>query len=171
MSPQFWIGPISAAPEERDFYLGSDETLTFGRDISSLANLRRLGLHWERLPPGHRSSWPHAEEKEEEFVLVVKGRVDTWIDGVIYSMQEGDIALFPAGTGVAHTFINNSDAEAMLFVGGERAVPNNRRYYPLNPERRSALPPEKWWIEAPKRSIGSHDALPDRAKSHPNQKG
>ena len=31
------------------------------------------------LPPGTRSSWPHAEENEEEFVYVVEGEVDAWI--------------------------------------------------------------------------------------------
>jgi len=161
--PLFWVGPVTAAPEERDFYPGSDETLTFGRDISDLGGLKRIGLHWERLPPGHRTSWPHAEEREEEFVLVIKGRVDAWVDGTTYEMNEGDIAMFPSGTGVSHTFINNSDSEAVLFVGGERAVANNRRFYPLNPERRAAIPAEKWWGDAPKRSLGAKHPLSNLA--------
>jgi uncharacterized cupin superfamily protein len=162
---EFWVGSVTAAPEERDFYPGSDETLTYGRDLSNLGGLSRIGLHWERLLPGHRSSWPHSEEREEEFVLVIKGQVDAWLNGVIYPMKEGDIAMFPAGTGIAHTFINNSDSEAILFVGGERAVPNNRRYYPLNPERRSAIPPEKWWDDAPHGELGSHDGMPDQVRA------
>jgi hypothetical protein len=67
-----------------------------------------------RVPPGHRVSWPHAEEKEEEFVFVLEGEIDAWIDGALYRMKRGDLAAFPAGTGICHTFLNNGKHEATL---------------------------------------------------------
>jgi uncharacterized cupin superfamily protein len=59
----------------------------------------KIGLHLLRIEPGQRTSWQHAEEKEEEFVLVLEGEVHAWVDGNLYSMRPGDLAAFPAGTG------------------------------------------------------------------------
>jgi len=39
------------------------------------AGLQRIGINIQRPPPGSRSSWPHAEENEEEFVSVLEGEV------------------------------------------------------------------------------------------------
>jgi uncharacterized cupin superfamily protein len=143
--PPFWIGPATAVPAEVDKYDHLAETFTIGRDLSDAAGLTRIGLHWEVLPSGHRSTLPHAEEREEEFVLVVRGSVQAWVDGAMHPMRAGDIAIFRAGTGVAHAIYNYSSEDAVLFVGGERRVPGNRRYYPMNPEMRSIVGEEKWW--------------------------
>jgi len=51
----------------------------------------------------------HAEENEEEFVYVIEGEVDAWIDGNLHRMVAGDLAAFPAGTGICHCFINNTE--------------------------------------------------------------
>ena len=37
-------------------------------------------------------------------------------------MVAGDLAAFPAGTGISHCFINNSGREVLLLVGGEKPV-------------------------------------------------
>jgi uncharacterized cupin superfamily protein len=131
------------------------------RCIGKAAGLVRVGIDLQRLSPGERSSWPHAEEKEEEFVYVIDGTVDAWIDGHVHAMVAGDLAAFPAGTGICHCFINNSDREALLLVGGEAARPGNRIYYPLNPSRRSDLAASDWWSDVPKRALGPHDAAPN----------
>jgi uncharacterized cupin superfamily protein len=141
--------------EQGSSYPGSEEELSYGRPI---------GLHLERLEPGQRTSWPHAEEKEEEFVYVTEGSVDAWVDGELYPMKVGDLAAFPAGTGICHTFINNSDAPALLLVGGER-VRDNRIYYPLHPQRRRTLPWSVWWEDVPVRNQGAHDGVPDLIKN------
>jgi hypothetical protein len=62
--------------------------------------------------PGHRISWPHAESREEEFVYVLDGEVDAWIDGELHRMRAADLAAFPSGTGICHTFLNNGANEA-----------------------------------------------------------
>jgi uncharacterized cupin superfamily protein len=77
-------------------------------------------------------------------------------------MRAGDLAAFPAGTGIAHCFINNADAEALLLVGGEAPKPSNRILYPLNPSRRADLKPDEWWHDAPPRKLRPHNGLPDK---------
>jgi uncharacterized cupin superfamily protein len=150
---------ISAAdvPEQTGRYPDSDEIFSYGRPIGTAAGLTRIGLHVERLPPGHRTSYPHAEATEEEFVYVLDGEVDAWIDGRLHPMRAGDLAAFPAGTGVCHSFLNNGEREATLLVGGERPRKDNRIFYPLDPARRSAFPAEEWWEDVPLREQGDHD--------------
>jgi uncharacterized cupin superfamily protein len=159
--PSFILSSSDVA-EEAGRYPDSDEIMSFGRAIGRAAGLERIGLHLERLPPGHRTSYPHAEEKEEEFVFVVSGNVDAWIDGERHPMKPGDLAAFPAGTGIAHTFINDSEAEALLLVGGERTKPDNRIDYPLNPEALERFEPAQRWSDRPKRALGAASAVPKK---------
>lgn len=146
--------------EEPGQYPGTEEFLSYDRPIGAAAGLQRLGLHVERLPPGHRTSLPHAHEDEEEFVYVLEGEVDAWIDGCLNRMVAGDLAAFPAGTGIAHTFLNNAIDDAVLLVGGERSKCESRIVYPLNPERRERMRPGRWWDDAPIQALGGHDAEP-----------
>lgn len=144
-------------PEKAGQYPNSAEIQSYGRAIGRAAGLERIGLHVERLPPGHRTSYPHAEEKEEEFVFVLEGDVDVWVDGHLHAMHAGDLVAFPAGTGICHTIINNSASEARLLVGGERSKDDNRIYYPLNPEREAEVGHDSWWHDIPLRAQGAHD--------------
>jgi len=152
-------------PEYTHVYPQSDEAMGPMRSAGSAAGLVRIGINLQRLPPGKRSSWPHAESSEEEFVYVIEGEVDAWIDGELYRMLAGDFAAFPAGTGICHCFINNSGREALLLVGGEAAKPGNRVVYPLNPSRRADLEAADWWHDAPSTKLGGHDGLPDQLRS------
>ncbi len=45
----------------------------------------------------------------------------------------GDSVGFPAGTGICHTFLNNTEQEVRLLVVGEANKKYNRIDYPLNP--------------------------------------
>jgi uncharacterized cupin superfamily protein len=151
-------------PEKVDQYPNSEEGLGYGRAIGRAAGLLRIGLHVMRVPPGQRISWPHAEEKEEEFVFVLEGEVDAWIDGTLHPMKAGDLAAFPSGTGVCHTFLNNGTEEARLLVGGEATKPDNRIFYPLHPRRRDDMPWSHWWDTAPARPQGPHDGKPEMSR-------
>jgi uncharacterized cupin superfamily protein len=125
--------------------------------------LTRLGIHHDVLLPGNRSSAAHAESREDEFVLVLEGKPDVWLDGHLHELDEGDAVAFPAGTGIAHSFLNNSDAEIHLLVIGEHEVPGNRLTYPLNPDRNEMQRQlGRFWDDAPKRELGPHDG-----KAHP----
>lgn len=157
--PPFIIS-TSDVPETEDRYPQSDEVLVHNRAIGKHAGLLRLGLHVCRLLPGHRTSYPHAEQNEEEFVYVLEGSVEAWIDGELHSMKQGDLAAFPAGTGISHTFLNNGDHEATLLVGGEAGRRDSKIFYPLNPERRAQLAWSQWWDDVPVRKLGPHDGKP-----------
>ncbi len=155
----------SDVPEEPGKYPQSEEDLSYGRAIGKAAGLLRLGVHIERLPPGHRTSYPHAEQNEEEFVYVLEGEVNAWVDGTLHPMRAGDLAAFPAGTGICHTILNDGDAEAVLLVCGEASQRQNKIYYPLNPERRAQIAWSQWWEDVPLRPHGPHDGRPRRAPS------
>lgn len=142
-------------------YPGSDELLSYGAPLGKLLGLQKIGIHVEILPPGRRTSWPHAEEKEEEFVFVLEGTPDAWIDGELHRMRAGELAAFPAGTGIAHTFINNTDTTVRLLVGGEK-IEGNRIFYPKHPARNEQCRENGWfWEGHPERQLGPHDGKPD----------
>ena len=159
MARPSFILAASDVPEKDGAYPASDERLAFGRAIGRAAGLERIGLHVVRVPPGRRTSYPHAESDEEEFVYVLEGSIDAWIDGHLHRMSAGDLAAFPAGTGICHTFLNDGDIDAVLLVGGERRA-TNRIYYPCNPEREPQVPPGEWWTDVPLAHQGPHDGRP-----------
>ncbi|MDB5538820.1 MAG: cupin 2 protein [Devosia sp.] len=137
---------------------GFPDMVGMGSPIGRAQGLTRIGIHYEITPPGGRSSFPHAESLEEEFVLVLKGKPDVWIDGTLYELVEGDSVAFPAGTGIAHSFLNNSTEDMHLLIVGEHDRPGNRLHYPLNPERMAEFAKSnRAWLDAPKRSLGPHD--------------
>ena len=147
--------------EDNAHYPGSDEFLSIGSPFGRLLGLKRLGIHHELVPPGRRTSYPHAESDEEEFVYVIEGHPNVWIDGVLHKLNPGDGVAFPYGTGVAHTFINDSDADVRLLVVGEASKPTNKICYPMNPERKEQVG-ERWWDDAPERVLDDHDGRPEK---------
>lgn len=159
--PPFIIASADV-PEKRHRYPNSEEEMSPSRAIGRAAGLRQLGIHLVRVAPGTRTSYPHAESTEEEFVYVVEGELDAWIDGELHRMRAGDFAAFPSGTGICHTFINDGDRDALLLAGGEADKASDRIFYPLNPERRGDMPWSRWWDDVPRRVQGPHDGRPRR---------
>jgi len=165
MRPSFIVS-AHELPESTHVYPHSTEGMGPVRRPGKIAGLVRIGVNLQRLPPGTRSSWPHAEENEEEFVYVVEGEVDAWINGDLHRMFPGDLAAFPAGTGICHCFINNSEQEVLLLVGGEAPKRGSRIFYPLNPSRRGDMKASDWWEDVPQHRLGPHDGLPDLLRNH-----
>jgi uncharacterized cupin superfamily protein len=162
-----FIRSTSDVAEHTHVYPQSTEPMGPVRRLGKEAGLQRIGVNIQRLPPGTRSSWPHAEENEEEFVYVIEGQVDAWIDGGIHPMSAGDLAAFPAGTGISHCFINNSNRDVVLLVGGEAPKQGSRIFYPVSPSRRADMDPSNWWTDVPKRELGVHDGMPEAFRNRP----
>ena len=128
------------------------------------ARFSRIGIHFEVLPAGRRTSWPHAERDEAEWVYVVAGTVETWLDGHLHTMTEGDFIGYQSRTGITHVTINNSDADALLLVGAEAGRMKNQFWYPLHPHRDKETG-ELCWTDHPKLKLGPHDGLPDAMRA------
>ena len=150
--------------EEADdsHYDGDDELMSIGARFGRHFGLARLGIHHERLLPGRRTSYPHAESAEEEFVYVIAGTPDVWLDGELHRLGPGDAVGFPAGTGICHSFLNNSAHEVHLLVVGEAHKPENRVFYPRNPEQAAR---KDWWSDPPARAMDDHDGLTDSVRT------
>lgn len=144
-------------------YPGSSEKHAHNANFSRQFGLMRLGVHHERLPPGRRLCWPHAEADEEEFVYVIEGTPDVWLDGNLTRLQPGDGVGFPAGTGLAHTFLNNTETDVRLLVVGEASRQRSRIDYPMHPKRNQEIG-DRHWTDKPPRTIGPHDGVPDKAR-------
>ncbi|MCU0828729.1 MAG: cupin domain-containing protein [Tabrizicola sp.] len=144
-------------------YQGRTEKMGRDADYGRHFGFDRLGLHHVRLAPGHRTSLPHAESAEDEFVLVLEGAPDLWLDGALHRLGPGDAVGFKAGTGVAHSFLNNTASDVRLLVAGDRPRPENRVIYPVDPDRKPLR--SDWWDDAPTRPLGPHDGLTDQARA------
>lgn len=150
------------SPTQR-IYSSHDEPMNLNAPFGQHFGLKRLGIHHERLIPGARTSFPHAESTEEEFIYVISGTPDVWINGHLHRLRPGDGVGLPAGTGLAHSFLNNSDSDVELLVVGDTTRDDNRIVYPLNPERRALR--DDWWDDAPPQTLGAHDGLTDARRA------
>lgn len=144
-------------------YDDHDEPMGYNAALGHHFKFRRIGIHHQRLIPGARTSFPHAESTEDEFIYVIAGTPDVWIDGHLHRLKAGDGVGFKAGDAVAHAFINNSDGDVELLVVGDRSRDDNRIIYPVNPERKTLH--EDWWEDAPARALGPHDGLSDKRRA------
>lgn len=157
--PSF-ISNVADLPGQSYPYPGDDELMSYGTPLSRPLGLKRMGIHHEVLEPGMRTSWPHAEEKEEEFVYVLQGTPDVWINGELHPLRPGDCVAFVPGTGIAHTLLNNSTEPVQLLVIGE-SIADNRIFYPLHPNGYEGMKPARVWHDVPRLPMGSHNGKPN----------
>jgi uncharacterized cupin superfamily protein len=143
--------------QDEGHYPGDTERFSINAPLGRMLGLRKIAIHHERLPPGRRTSYPHAESALEEFIHVLEGTPDVWIDGHLIRLIPGDSVAFPPGTGISHTFLNNTPTEIRLLVIGE-PTSENRIRYPLNPAHEASIPER--WPNPPPRPLGPHNGLP-----------
>ncbi|KAG8888752.1 hypothetical protein FRB98_006880 [Tulasnella sp. 332] len=146
-----------------------------GTSLSEETSLSgRIGINLEILPPGTRSSDAHAHKLEDELIYVLGGQGLVWIDGYATPVTTGDVIAFPAGTGIAHNFINDSNAndsgsgeDLALWIFGENRKNEGERYlYPLRPKDVQKDPKRWWdWEDAPRMTLGPHAGRPSRPLS------
>lgn len=129
------------------------EKLTIYRDLGRAAGSKSIGVGYERLLPGRRSSFTHAHSAEEEFVFVVAGSchvrvIEPGQEAREVPLRAGHAVSFPAGTGIAHTFVNHGTEECTLLVIGERKPGVDRWFYAEDAEydaHFAATRPERYW--------------------------
>lgn len=151
-------------PDGQSNYPGSKEQHGIHASFNPLTRFSRVGIHVEVLKPGRRTAWPHAERDEEEFVFVMQGKVDCWLDGHIHPMQALDFVGWESRTGITHGIINNSEDDAILLVGGEASRMRNQFWYPFHPHQNKNIGRE-YWADHPVPKLGPHDGLPDKLRA------
>lgn len=62
------VGATELPPVTNDPSLPEHEDMAPARPIGRAAGLLQIGIHLVTVPPGRRTSYPHAESAEEEFV-------------------------------------------------------------------------------------------------------
>jgi len=158
MRPDFIKNVNELIVDESFSYPGDTETFGFGAAMGRKLGLSRIGINYEILKPGDRSSWPHAHSHDEEFIFILDGHPEMWIDGEIYPLKPGDCVGLPPGTGHAHTLINNSMAEVRAIVVGDAGHPDDKIFYPLHPKRNEDCQKEGFfWEDHPQNELGPHD--------------
>jgi uncharacterized cupin superfamily protein len=150
--------------KKANVYPDSDEYQTFDARFDNRARFSRIGMRVQVLKPGRRTSWPHAERDEDEFIYVVSGRVEAWNDGHITPMGEGDFIGWAGGTGITHAIINNSDEDAVIIVGGERSRMVNRYWYTFHRKYNKEIG-DGYWADHPVHRLGPHDGMPDALRA------
>jgi len=161
--PEFVVHWRDILGKKANRYPNSDEDQTLDARFDNSARFSRVAMRVQVLKPGRRTSWPHAERDESEFVYVVTGKVDAWNDGWITPMAEGDFIGWKNGTGITHAILNNSDEDAVIIVGGERSRFCNQYWYPFHPKYNKEIG-KAYWADHPAPKLGPHDGLPDRLR-------
>lgn len=131
------------------------------RDLGRSLGAERVALHHLILMPHSRTGIPHCESLEEEFIYVLNGELDAWLDGYRYKMTKGDSCALPSGTGILHTFINDSDNEVELLLVGETWKDDNQCIYGINPELQEPDKPLHWH-DWPKQEQGPESSIPKK---------
>lgn len=89
-----------------------------GMQLARSVGLKRTGVNFIRVPPGHESYAYHSHRFEEEWIYVLEGRAIALIDDAEYEVGSGDFIGFPAPS-VAHLLRNPFGADLVYLSGGE----------------------------------------------------
>lgn len=96
------------------------------------AGLRNFGVNVTRIVPGGQSSARHAHSRQDEFVYVLAGEVVLETTAGSELLRAGMCAGFPAGTGLAHRFVNSTSSDVLLLVIGDRTAGDEVAYPDLD---------------------------------------
>jgi uncharacterized cupin superfamily protein len=95
------------------------------RILGQTYTLKQLSSHsmaWHALFPPGTFVPPHVHPAQDEFIHVLTGRYDLWLDGKEFRAGPGDLVRLPQGQ--AHGIFNKSDADAtsLFWVAPTRAL-------------------------------------------------
>jgi uncharacterized cupin superfamily protein len=78
----------------------------------------RLGVAWNRVPPGRAACPFHAHRREDEVFYVLEGEGVLRYGDVVRPIRAGDCVACPAGTGIAHQIANTSTRDLVYLAIG-----------------------------------------------------
>ncbi len=90
------------------------------RPLGDLFGLSHFGVNLTRLPPGAASSLRHAHARQDEFVYILQGHPTLHTDAGKRLLSPGMCAGFKAGTGDAHSLLNESREDVVYLEIGDR---------------------------------------------------
>jgi uncharacterized cupin superfamily protein len=110
-----FIKNIEEGVRETGHIITTGEPLSESLNLTQAAALQDFVVYHERLHPGRRASSPHSHSHREEFVLVLRGTPQIWIDGCAHPLRPGDYVGLTAGTGIAH-YLENRGTETAEYL-------------------------------------------------------
>lgn len=134
---------IAALEEIRHVHQFNDHAVRLTRSLGDAAGLERVGIHLVRLPPGHDSTQFHTHSADEEFIYILEGHATAELGEGSYPVGPGDFIGLPVPC-PAHNLRNDTDADCVYLVGGERN-PHDVVTYPRI--RRTMLKGPRRWID------------------------
>lgn len=90
------------------------------RPLGDLFGLTNFGVNLTRLPPGAASSLRHAHERQDEFVFILQGHPTLHTNAGKRRLAPGMCAGFKAGSGNAHSLINETQEDVVYLEIGDR---------------------------------------------------
>ncbi|MDP1862941.1 MAG: cupin domain-containing protein [Thiobacillus sp.] len=90
------------------------------RPLGDLFGLKNFGVNLTRLEPNAVSSLRHAHERQDEFVFILQGCPSLLTNEGKTRLSPGMCAGFRAGTGNAHTLINETGEDVVYLEIGDR---------------------------------------------------
>lgn len=91
------------------------------RPLGDLFGLTNFGVNLTRLSPGALAALRHAHSRQDEFIYVLEGHPTLVTDAGRTLLAPGMCAGFRAGSGDAHTLVNETDTDAVFLEIGDRS--------------------------------------------------
>ncbi len=88
--------------------------------LGAAAGSERIYVNLEVLSPGGVSAKYHSHSSQEEFFFVLKGAPTLRLDEKIFHLRPGDFFAKPAGKGIAHQFVNETEEPCEIMDIGTR---------------------------------------------------
>jgi len=92
------------------------EKFSLSAVLSDAFGFKDVFVHHEIIPPGRRSSSPHAHTDREEFMYVISGSPEVFLRGERKKLAAGDFIGFCPGRENIHYVVNNTDTDVCLLV-------------------------------------------------------
>ena len=90
--------------------------------LGDLAGLTQFGVNIVTREPGAAASLRHWHLREDEFALVLEGRLTLIEDAGETEMTPGDCAAWKAGVANGHRFVNRADVPGKFLIVGTKAA-------------------------------------------------